>query len=87
MRLTPIRIRTFYWVSQLGMLAGTGVYVNAGTRLAQIDSQLHCHQSEGEGDAGRDWREEAVPPAQARLTINDGNNPGNNPIGGPFHRQ
>ena len=38
MGLTPIRARTFYWVSQLGMLAGTIVYVNAGTQLAQIDS-------------------------------------------------
>jgi pyruvate/2-oxoglutarate dehydrogenase complex dihydrolipoamide dehydrogenase (E3) component/uncharacterized membrane protein YdjX (TVP38/TMEM64 family) len=38
MGLTPIRTRTFYWVSQLGMLAGTVVYVNAGTQLAQIDS-------------------------------------------------
>jgi len=28
----------FYWVSQLGMLAGTVVYVNAGTQLARIDS-------------------------------------------------
>jgi pyruvate/2-oxoglutarate dehydrogenase complex dihydrolipoamide dehydrogenase (E3) component/uncharacterized membrane protein YdjX (TVP38/TMEM64 family) len=36
--LTPIRTRTFYWVSQLGMLAGTLVYVNAGTQLARIDS-------------------------------------------------
>ena len=38
MGLTPIRTRTFYWVSQLGMLAGTLVYVNAGTQLAKIDS-------------------------------------------------
>ena len=38
MGLTPIRTRTFYWVSQLGMLAGTLVYVNAGTQLARIDS-------------------------------------------------
>lgn len=38
MGLTPIRTWTFYWVSQLGMLAGTLVYVNAGTQLAQIDS-------------------------------------------------
>jgi pyruvate/2-oxoglutarate dehydrogenase complex dihydrolipoamide dehydrogenase (E3) component/uncharacterized membrane protein YdjX (TVP38/TMEM64 family) len=38
MGLTPIRTRTFYWVSQLGMLAGTVVYVNAGTRLASVDS-------------------------------------------------
>ncbi len=38
MGLTPMRARTFYWVSQLGMLAGTVVYVNAGTQLAAIDS-------------------------------------------------
>ncbi len=40
MGLTPIRTWTFYWVSQLGMFAGTLVYVNAGTQLAQIDSPL-----------------------------------------------
>jgi dihydrolipoamide dehydrogenase len=38
MGLTPIRTATFYVVSQIGMLAGTAVYVNAGTQLAQIDS-------------------------------------------------
>jgi pyruvate/2-oxoglutarate dehydrogenase complex dihydrolipoamide dehydrogenase (E3) component/uncharacterized membrane protein YdjX (TVP38/TMEM64 family) len=38
MALTPLPARTFYWVSQLGMLAGTVVFVNAGTRLAQIES-------------------------------------------------
>jgi len=38
MGLTHIRTRTYYWVSQLGMLAGTAVYVNAGTQLARIDS-------------------------------------------------
>jgi pyruvate/2-oxoglutarate dehydrogenase complex dihydrolipoamide dehydrogenase (E3) component/uncharacterized membrane protein YdjX (TVP38/TMEM64 family) len=38
MGLTRIRAWTFYWVSQLGMLAGTVVYVNAGTQLAAIDS-------------------------------------------------
>jgi uncharacterized membrane protein YdjX (TVP38/TMEM64 family) len=38
MGLTPISIRRFYLVSQLGMLPGTLVYVNAGTQLAQIDS-------------------------------------------------
>jgi pyruvate/2-oxoglutarate dehydrogenase complex dihydrolipoamide dehydrogenase (E3) component/uncharacterized membrane protein YdjX (TVP38/TMEM64 family) len=38
MGLTPIRTWTFYWVSQLGMLAGTLVFVNAGTQLAQIES-------------------------------------------------
>ncbi|CAM8661307.1 Lpd Pyruvate/2-oxoglutarate dehydrogenase complex, dihydrolipoamide dehydrogenase (E3) component, and related enzymes [Comamonadaceae bacterium] len=38
MGLTTLRTRTFYWVSQLGMLAGTAVYVNAGTRLAELQS-------------------------------------------------
>ena len=38
MGLTPMRTWTFYWVSQLGMLAGTLVYVNAGTQLAAIES-------------------------------------------------
>jgi pyruvate/2-oxoglutarate dehydrogenase complex dihydrolipoamide dehydrogenase (E3) component/uncharacterized membrane protein YdjX (TVP38/TMEM64 family) len=38
MGLTRMKALTFYWVSQLGMLAGTVVYVNAGTQLAQIDS-------------------------------------------------
>lgn len=38
MGLTPMPVRTFYWVSQVGMLAGTVVYVNAGTQLAKIDS-------------------------------------------------
>ena len=38
MGLTPIKLKTFYWVSQAGMLAGTIVYVNAGTQLAQIES-------------------------------------------------
>ena len=36
MGLTPVRTPTFYWVSQLGMLAGTLVYVNAGTQLAMV---------------------------------------------------
>ncbi|MES2537444.1 MAG: FAD-dependent oxidoreductase [Pseudomonadota bacterium] len=38
MGLTPMRAWTFYWVSQIGMLAGTLAYVNAGTQLAQISS-------------------------------------------------
>jgi len=38
MGLTPMRVGTFYWVSQVGMLAGTAVYVNAGTQLGQIES-------------------------------------------------
>ncbi len=36
MGLTPIRTRTYYWVSQLGMLAGTVVYVYAGTQLGEF---------------------------------------------------
>jgi len=38
MGLTRIRTWTYFWVSQLGMLAGTVVYVNAGTQIARIDS-------------------------------------------------
>ena len=38
MGLTAIKARTFYWVSQIGMLAGTFVFVNAGTQLAQVES-------------------------------------------------
>ncbi|MDQ1901627.1 FAD-dependent oxidoreductase [Paracoccus sp. WLY502] len=37
MGLTAIRVQTFYWVSQLGMLPGTAVYANAGTQLGQVD--------------------------------------------------
>jgi len=36
MGLTPIRAITFFFVSQLGMLPGTIVYVNAGTQLSQV---------------------------------------------------
>ncbi len=38
MGLMPIKIFSFYWVSQLGMLAGTIVYVYAGVQLAQIEN-------------------------------------------------
>jgi uncharacterized membrane protein YdjX (TVP38/TMEM64 family) len=38
MGLTRMRLFTFFWVSQIGMLAGTIVFVNAGKELAQIDS-------------------------------------------------
>lgn len=38
MGLTTIRTRDYYWVSQLGMLAGTLVYVNAGTQLIRLTS-------------------------------------------------
>jgi pyruvate/2-oxoglutarate dehydrogenase complex dihydrolipoamide dehydrogenase (E3) component/uncharacterized membrane protein YdjX (TVP38/TMEM64 family) len=37
MGLTPMTARTFYWVSQLGMLAGTIVYVYAGTKLGEFE--------------------------------------------------
>ena len=37
MGLTPIRGITFYWVSQLGMLAGTAVFVNAGVSLGAVE--------------------------------------------------
>jgi pyruvate/2-oxoglutarate dehydrogenase complex dihydrolipoamide dehydrogenase (E3) component/uncharacterized membrane protein YdjX (TVP38/TMEM64 family) len=36
--LTKMRTWTFHWVSQLGMLAGTIVYVNAGTQLGKLES-------------------------------------------------
>ena len=36
--LTNMKLLTFYWVSQVGMLPGTMVYVNAGKELAKIDS-------------------------------------------------
>ena len=36
--LTAMKARTFYWVSQVGMFAGTVVYVNAGTQLGRIES-------------------------------------------------
>ncbi|OQX31577.1 MAG: pyridine nucleotide-disulfide oxidoreductase [Candidatus Sedimenticola endophacoides] len=38
MGLTPMRTWTFAWVSQVGMLAGTVVYINAGTELGRLDS-------------------------------------------------
>jgi uncharacterized membrane protein YdjX (TVP38/TMEM64 family) len=38
MGLTKMPLRTFYWVSQLGMFAGTIVYVNAGKELGKIES-------------------------------------------------
>ena len=46
MGLTKMPLRTFYWVSQLGMLAGTIVYVNAGKELGKIAS-LHSILSPG----------------------------------------
>ena len=38
MGLTPLRAGTFYWVSQIGMLPGTLVYINAGSELGKIQS-------------------------------------------------
>jgi len=38
MGLTPVSAWRFYWVSQVGMLAGTVVFVFAGTQLATVSS-------------------------------------------------
>lgn len=38
MGLTPIKAWTYYWVSQVGMLLGAAVFINAGTQLAQVTS-------------------------------------------------
>jgi pyruvate/2-oxoglutarate dehydrogenase complex dihydrolipoamide dehydrogenase (E3) component/uncharacterized membrane protein YdjX (TVP38/TMEM64 family) len=38
MGLTRMKVWTYFWVSQLGMLAGTLAFVNAGTQLGRIDS-------------------------------------------------
>ena len=38
MGLTRIKTRTFFWVSQLGMLPATIVFVNAGTQISLIES-------------------------------------------------
>ncbi|WP_220717991.1 FAD-dependent oxidoreductase [Agarivorans litoreus] len=38
MALTKLPLKTFYWVSQIGMFPATVVYVNAGTELAKLDS-------------------------------------------------
>jgi uncharacterized membrane protein YdjX (TVP38/TMEM64 family) len=38
MGLTLIKTRTFFWVSQLGMLPATIVFVNAGTQISRIES-------------------------------------------------
>ena len=36
--LTCLRTSTFYWVSQLGMLPGTLIYINAGSELAKLET-------------------------------------------------
>lgn len=38
MALTPIRLWTYYWVTQLGMLPGTILYVNSGKQIGQLES-------------------------------------------------
>ena len=38
MGLTRLPARTFYWVSQLGMLPGTFVYLNLGTQIGAVTS-------------------------------------------------
>ena len=40
MGLTPIRTRTFYWVSQLGMLPGTALYIYAGSTMPSVDALI-----------------------------------------------
>ncbi|PHS71310.1 MAG: pyridine nucleotide-disulfide oxidoreductase [Cycloclasticus sp.] len=37
MGLTPIKLRTYFWVSQLGMFPATILFVNAGTQLAKLE--------------------------------------------------
>jgi len=37
MGLTPLKLRTYFWVSQLGMFPATILFVNAGTQLAKIE--------------------------------------------------
>lgn len=46
MGLTGMRVRTFYWISQLAMFPGTAVYINAGTQLGKLQS-LHGILSPG----------------------------------------
>ena len=36
MGLTPLRLRTFWWVSQIGMLPGTAIYVFVGSRVPSL---------------------------------------------------
>jgi uncharacterized membrane protein YdjX (TVP38/TMEM64 family) len=36
MGLTPLKTRTFWWVSQIGMLAGTAVFVYAGSSVPDL---------------------------------------------------
>ena len=46
MGLTSLRLWTFFWVSQVGMFAGTVVYVNAGTQLGNIESANEIFSTE-----------------------------------------
>ncbi|MEM6471800.1 MAG: TVP38/TMEM64 family protein [Planctomycetota bacterium] len=38
MGLTPIKVRTYWWVSQLGMLPGTAAYIFAGSRVPDLET-------------------------------------------------
>jgi uncharacterized membrane protein YdjX (TVP38/TMEM64 family) len=38
MGLTPVRTRTYWWVSQLGMLPGTAVYIYAGSSVPNLET-------------------------------------------------
>ncbi len=46
MGLTPIRTSTYFLVSQIAMLPGTVVYVNAGTRLGELESLAGIYSPE-----------------------------------------
>lgn len=47
MGLTPIRTLTFWWISQLGMLPGTCIYVYAGASVGSLEcfAKMGCPES------------------------------------------
>jgi len=45
MGLTPISVRTYWWVSQIGMLPGTAAYIYAGSNLPDLSSITNSHAS------------------------------------------
>ena len=45
MGLTPISVRTYWWVSQIGMLPGTAAYIYAGSNLPDLSSITNSHTS------------------------------------------
>ncbi len=74
MGLTRIRIGTFWWVSQIGMLAGTCIYVYAGTTIPNL-SQIADPSQLRTNDVS-DWQ-------GLMQSIHDG---GQGDAGGPAHR-